>query len=499
MKNVLILFIVGMIFFGSCKRKISENERYRPIIHFTPPSGWMNDPNGLVYLDGEYHLFYQYNPDTIVWGPMHWGHAVSADLIHWQHLPIALFPDSLGTIFSGSCVYDENNTSGLGTKEYPPLVAIFTHDGGLINRPEREGLQEQSLAFSTDKGRTWKKYVGNPVLHSMNKNFRDPKVIWHTQIQKWVMTLAAGEKIMFFNSPDLKIWKFGGTFTLSDTTLGTYECPDLFPIAVQGKPKDTKWVLLTSYTSGTPNGSCGTSYLVGDFDGNTFTCNDTRPGWFDYGADNYAGGTFSNIPSTDGRCIMIGWMSNWAYADKIPATTWRGTMTLPRELSLTFKDGKYQINSFPVKELKAFFTDSVSYSLDGLNQSVRLPENGCCAIDIHIDSAFDSLKIELSNNNNEMVCLTLKSQKLTINRAKSGKAKVTDFFNKEQSMPLPKTFPLKLHLVYDIATLELFANNGAVSMAEMVYPGTAYTRLQLNNLGKKKLFGTITINKIRLK
>ncbi len=487
--------MVGLIIFISCKQKISENEKYRPLIHFTPPSGWMNDPNGLVYLDDEYHLFYQYNPDTTVWGPMHWGHAITTDLIHWQHLPIALYPDSLGTIFSGSVVYDEKNTSGLGTKENPPLVATFTHDGGLINRPEREGLQEQSLAFSIDKGRTWKKYAGNPVLHSMNKDFRDPKIFWHAQSQKWVMTLAAGPKIMFFKSPDLKVWKPGGTFSLSDTTLGTYECPDLFPIAVQGKPNETKWVLLTSYTSGTPNGSCGTSYIVGDFDGNTFTSNDTKPSWFDYGADNYAGVTFSNIPETDGRRIFIGWMNNWWYADKIPATTWRGTMTLPRELSLIFNKGIYKLNSFPVKELKSLYSDSVSYSLSEFNKKVSLPENGCFALDITIASAPDSFVIELSNNNNEKVYLKYANLKLTVDRKESGKIKVTDFFERDQSMPLLAVFPLKLHLVYDITALEVFANNGEVSMAEMIFPEITYQYLGISTNSSQKFKGSITIFK----
>ena len=488
-------FIIVLVFFQILSKNVTgfESEFTRPYLHFSPPNGWMNDPNGLVYLDGEYHLFYQYNPDSTVWGPMHWGHAVSRDLIHWEQLPIALSPDSLGTIFSGSVVFDKENTSGLGTKDNPPLVAIFTHDGRFINKPEREKLQEQSLAFSNDKGRTWTKYKGNPVLHSLNIDFRDPKVIWHEPTQKWVMTLAAGHKIMFFNSPNLKDWSLTGTFKYADTSLGVYECPDLFPMTVNAN--ESKWVLLTSYTSGTPSGSCGTSYIVGDFDGKTFSSVNANPSWFDYGADNYAGVTFSNIPISDGRRLFIGWMSNWWYADKLPATTWRGNMTLPRELKLLKSNGHYLLNTFPVGELRNFHCDSATYTIHDFNRAnlEKLLHSGCFAVDVEIKNAVDSLEIELSNTQNESVMVSFKNHKLILNRKNSGKEKISEYFQKDQSMPISKFFPLKLHLVYDRTTLEVFANDGEVSMAEMVFPQTPYNKVQITGNKKQAMNGIVKI------
>jgi fructan beta-fructosidase len=494
MNKLFLLLAFGSMLF-SFQAKSIEPKKFRPLLHFTPLSGWMNDPNGLVYLDGEYHLFYQYNPDSTVWGLMHWGHAISRDLIHWEHLPIALSPDSLGTIFSGSVVFDKENTSGLGTKDSPPLVAIFTHDGRFVNRQEREKLQEQSLAFSTDKGRTWTKYKENPVLHSMNIDFRDPKVMWHEPTGKWVMTLAAGNKIMFFNSPNLINWNLTGTFQSSDTSLGVYECPDLFPLPVKGNAKETKWVLLTSYTSGTPSGSCGTSYIIGNFDGKTFTAENAEPSWFDYGADNYAGVTFSNIPASDGRRLFIGWMSSWAYADKVPENGWRGNMTLPRELELIKSNGHYLLNTFPVRELRKLYSDSANYPIRDFNKAniQKFLQSGCFAVDFEIKNAVDSFEIELSNSQNKSVTISFKNQKLIINRKRSGKEKISEYFQKDQFMPVNKPFPLKLHLIYDRTTIEVFANDGEVSMSEMVFPETPYNKIKISSIGKSAMDANVNI------
>ncbi|MHA6246948.1 glycoside hydrolase family 32 protein [Pontibacter sp. CAU 1760] len=241
-------------------------EAHRPQFHFTPPSGWMNDPNGMVYHDGEYHLFYQYNPDSTVWGPMHWGHAVSKDMVRWEHLPIGLYPDSLGTIFSGSAVVDVNNTSGLGTKENPPMVAIYTSAGK---------TQQQSIAFSVDRGRSWAKYAANPVLSNPGiPDFRDPKVMWHEQGQKWVMALAVADHISFYSSKDLKEWKHESSFGSNiGAHGGVWECPDLFKLPVEGTNQE-KWVLLVSINPGGPNGGSATQYFVGEFDGNKFVLDD---------------------------------------------------------------------------------------------------------------------------------------------------------------------------------------------------------------------------------
>lgn len=499
MKKSFITILISIFFLITLNAQQLEDDKYRPLLHFSPKSGWINDPNGLIFLDGEYHLFYQCNPNTIVWGPMHWGHAVSKDLIHWEYLPLALFPDTLGTIFSGSVVYDINNTSGLGTKENPPLVAIFTHDGGFVNRPDREKLQEQSLAYSLDKGRTWNKYKGNPVLHSMNSDFRDPKVMWHIQTSKWVMTLAAGNKIMFFNSPNLKDWTLTGSFSSSDLSLGTYECPDLFPMQVQVKDNQIKWVLLSSFTSGTPSGSCGTAYFIGDFDGKTFRSENPLPRWFDYGADNYAGVTFNNIPELDNRRLFIGWMNNWSYANHIPATNWRGNMTLPRELKLNYAEGKYNLHTSPVRELQNSYTNSETCALKDFGKSVtyqKLLMTGCFSVEIILNETTDSFNITLSNTNDEKVSLNYSDQKLTIGRKNSGKVKTSEFFERDQIMQVQSAKPLKIQFVYDVSTLEIFVNDGESSMSEKVFPEIPYSEIKISSNDKFSLDGKITITKL---
>ncbi|WP_207434814.1 glycoside hydrolase family 32 protein [Sabulibacter ruber] len=246
-----------------------SQEQHRPQYHFTPPAKWMNDPNGMVYHKGEYHLFYQHHPGGTTWGPMHWGHAVSKDMVNWEHLPIALYPDENGTIFSGSAVVDVNNTSGLGTKENPPMVAIFTYHNEKLEKGGRNDFQTQGIAYSLDNGRTWKKYEQNPVLKNPGiRDFRDPKVAWNEKAGQWVMTLAVLDHIEFYGSKNLKDWsklsEFGQAIGAHG---GVWECPDLFPLQVNGQEK---WVLLVSINPGGPNGGSATQYFVGDFDGTRF-------------------------------------------------------------------------------------------------------------------------------------------------------------------------------------------------------------------------------------
>ena len=285
----------------------ANTEQHRPQFHFSPAAHWMNDPNGMVYYKGTYHLFYQYHPASSIWGPMHWGHATSKDMVHWQEQPIALYPDSLGWIFSGSTVVDVNNTSGFGKNGQPPLVAIFTHHNSVLEKQKSDKFQYQSLAYSVDEGKTWIKYAGNPVLPNPGiTDFRDPKVRWYEAGKKWIMTLATKDRVTFYSSPDLKKWtkesEFGSDLGAHG---GVWECPDLFPLNHNGK---TVWTLLVSINPGGPNGGSATQYFVGDFDGKTFKPYSTQTKWMDYGTDNYAGVTFSN---TGNRTVLIGWMSNW--------------------------------------------------------------------------------------------------------------------------------------------------------------------------------------------
>lgn len=269
MKHLLPVLTI-LVFLVSCNKKEAAEqflrEKFRPLYHFTPDSGWMNDPNGLVFFDEEYHLFYQYYPDSTIWGPMHWGHAVSTDLVKWEHLPIAIFPDSLGYIFSGSAVVDSQNTSKLGDSVHLPIVAIYAYHN------PRDNSEYQGLAFSTDKGRTWQKYVANPVLPNPGiRDFRDPKVMWYQKTGKWIMTLAAGDRIQFYSSPDLIKWKAESEFGKDQGAHGgVWECPDLFPLPLNGNRDSVKWVLLVSINPGAPFGGSGTQYFVGDFDGQNF-------------------------------------------------------------------------------------------------------------------------------------------------------------------------------------------------------------------------------------
>ncbi|HNB52542.1 MAG TPA: glycoside hydrolase family 32 protein, partial [Anaerolineales bacterium] len=335
------------------------NEPFRPQYHFTPPTMWLNDPNGLVYYEGEYHLFYQHHPGSTVWGPMHWGHAVSPDLVNWQHLPIALYPDEIGMIFSGSAVIDWQNTAGFGKEA---MVAIFTYH-------HENNRQSQGIAYSTDKGRTWTKYAGNPVIPAPAniRNFRDPKVFWYGDpaTGHWVLSLAAGSAILFYTSPNLIEWEPSGSFGFGyGSTSGVWETPDLFPLPValpvalpvDGGP-DTRWVLTLGLGGGGPASGSGTQYFIGHFDGETFTSENPKNTvlWADFGADYYAAQSWSDEPN--GRRLMIGWMNNWQYANVIPTGTWRGAFTLPRELFLTHTEDGIRLVQQPIPELQTLRTN----------------------------------------------------------------------------------------------------------------------------------------------
>ncbi|WP_374960300.1 glycoside hydrolase family 32 protein, partial [Gilvibacter sp.] len=332
------------------------DEPYRLQYHFSPPAKWMNDPNGLVYNDGVYHLFYQYYPDDIVWGPMHWGHATSTDMVHWEHKPIALYPDEHGLIFSGSAVVDHNNTSGFGKDGVAPLVAIFTYHLMEGEQAGRTDYQTQGIAYSLDNGDTWTKYEGNPVIGNDGiKDFRDPKVFWDKNTEQWVMVLVAGDHAKFYRSANLKDWQHMSDFGKDQGAHGgVWECPDLFKLRIQGS-YDARWVLLISINPGAPNGGSGTQYFIGDWDGETFTTTQEEPLWIDYGTDNYAGVTYNNEPNQER--LFIGWMSNWNYARNTPTEVWRSSMTLPRRLQLKeFKEG-LRLTNYPYDKVDSLVYD----------------------------------------------------------------------------------------------------------------------------------------------
>ncbi|MDP4209231.1 MAG: glycoside hydrolase family 32 protein [Bacteroidota bacterium] len=500
MKNSFPRFGAVLIFiiicsYAVCQQQGPNKEQYRPSYHFTPAAHWMNDPNGLVYYEGEYHLFYQYYPEASVWGPMHWGHAVSKDLLHWKHLPIALYPDSLGYIFSGSAVIDHDNTSGLGTKQNPPMIAIFAYHNPKLEKSGSNQYQYQGLAYSLDKGRTWTKYAKNPVVPNPGiRDFRDPKVIWDAETQKWILVLAAGDQIQFYSSPNLINWNLETSFGKSlGAHGGVWECPDLFPLEVKGT-HDKKWVLLVSLNPGGPNGGSASQYFVGDFDGHQFKPDNTPTRWVDYGKDNYAGVTWSDIPASDGRRIFLGWMSNWQYAERVPTETWRSATTIPRELNLIRENNEYLLTSQPVKELAKLRIDSVKMRLTKVNGAYDISKQktfGKSPLEIIItfntknrNSAGFAKKfgIKLSNEIKEEVLIgyDLKQKQFFVNRKKSGKVSFSDAFPGIFTAPWElKGNTLEMHLFVDEASVELFGQQGRVLLTEIFFPAKPYSQLSV--------------------
>jgi len=460
---------------------------------------WMNDPNGLVFFEGEYHLFYQYYPDDTVWGPMHWGHAVSKDLVHWQNLPIALYPDELGYIFSGSAVVDWNNSSGFGIDGEPPLVAIFTYHDPVLGETGANNHEYQGIAYSTDKGRSWVKYRGNPVLPNVDRyrDFRDPNVFWHEPARHWVMALSVHDHVQFYGSPDLKEWNYLSSFGAGiGGHGGVWECPDLFEIPVTGSD-EKKWVLILNLNPGGPQGGSGTQYFVGDFNGVTFTLDpgfaqtleDSGPVWLDWGRDNYAGVTWSDIPASDGRRIFIGWMRHWDYAQQAPTVNWRSAMTLPRTLSLHLTGDGYRVFSQPVEEL-AILRDG-SYRLE--NRLISGNEDITAGIGFPIatseirmelkieENSSANFGIELSNAMGEtyLIGFDAGSNRFYSDRSNAGKHDFSDkFADRIHWAPrLQSGENVRLHIVFDVASAELFADDGATVLTDIFFPSERFDRI----------------------
>lgn len=470
----LCLLMIALNVYG---QPADYQEPYRPQFHFSPRAHWMNDPNGMVYYKGEYHLFYQYYPRSNVWGPMHWGHAVSKDLIHWQHLPIALYPDSLGYIFSGSVVADTNNSSGFQTGKESPLVAIFTYHNPVGEKSGKSDFQTQGIAYSNDKGRTWIKYAGNPVIPNPGtRDFRDPKVCWLESTRHWILTLAAGNEVRFYQSTDLKHWELTGSFGKNaGSHAGVWECPDLFEIKTENG--QSKWVLFVSIGNGAPNKGSGTQYFVGHFDGKTFINEnaDSKTLWIDYGTDNYAGVTWSNAP--DNRRIFLGWMSNWQYAQKVPTEKWRSAMTLPREVLLKQTADGWRLHFNPVKETALLRTTEKATNLSaGKQYPLSLNE---LVLNFSISrNGTDNFGIVLSNKNGETLKIgfnQLAGQFYIDRRAMQQNPFSTDFPALHTSPRISSASTIAMHLLIDRSSVELFADNGSLVMTDLFFPLKDFT------------------------
>lgn len=464
----------------------TNREKYRPAYHHTPLYGWMNDPNGMFYKDGRWHLYYQWNPYGSKWQNMTWGHSSSADLVRWEHHPAAIEANGLGTVFSGSSVVDSANTAGFGRDA---VVALYT---------SADVNQTQSLAHSSDGGMTFEIYPGNPVL-TLESEARDPNMFWDADNGRWVMSLAHAldHEMLFFTSPDLKEWTLQGSFGKGiGAQDGVWECPDLFRLKVDGSGEE-KWVLVCNINPGGPFGGSATQYFTGDFDGKTFIADTDAEGviptkWMDYGKDHYATVSWSDVP--DNRRVLIGWMSNWQYAGEVPTMQYRSANTLPREAGLfRAPDGQLYLSSSPLAELAAL-RDKPSVSVrnkpaGGNGRNFPLPgsNGGACEILLDIDSRkAGSVDITISNNDGEsaLLCYDAKAHTLSFDRRRSG---LTDF---SQDFPTVTTAPtfetdgkLSLRIFIDRSSIEVFGNGGKTVMTNLVFPTVPYSSVSVSAKG----------------
>ena len=482
----------------------ANREKFRPIYHHTPAYGWMNDANGLVYKDGEYHLYFQYNPYGSKWGNMHWGHSVSKDLVHWTHEQPAIARDTMGHIFSGSCVVDHNNTASFGKDA---IIAFYTSHKGLPGNHQR---QQQCIAYSLDNGRTYTKYEGNPVLTPFDglENFRDPKVFWYAPQNKWVMIVSADKNMRFYESKDLKKWSYMSEWGAGyDPQPNQFECPDFFEMAVDGNAQHKKWVMIVNINPGFVYGGSGTMYFVGQFDGHKFTC-DTAPNdvkWLDWGKDHYATVTYSNTP---GRIMATPWRSNWQYANLTPTQQFRSQNALPRELKLyTADNGELLVSAAPVKETEALRNKATDLgSFEGEKQA-KIDNEGAFELDFDLQAGTaDKCGVEIANAKGEKVSIyyDAKAQRFVMDRAESG---ITEFGNKvephqldnAQSLkrykevtvnyhnafalgtwaPVPvKTDAHHVQIFVDKSSVELFVDGGRIAMTNLVFPNEPYNQLR---------------------
>lgn len=483
----------------------ANTDKYRPVYHHTPLYGWMNDANGLVYKDGEYHLFYQYNPYGSMWGNMHWGHSVSKDLVHWEHLEPALARDTLGHIFSGSSVVDDANTAGYGAGT---IVSFYT------SASDKNG-QIQCMAYSTDNGRTFTKYEKNPILTPFDglKDFRDPKVFWYAPDQKWVMVVSADKEMRFYSSLNLKDWTYmSGWGEGYGVQPSQFECPDMVELPVDGDPNHKKWALIVNVNPGCYFGGSATQYFIGDFDGEKFVC-DNKPEtvkWLDWGKDHYATVCFSN---TGDRTIAVPWMSNWQYANIVPTRQFRSANALPRELSLYTQDGDIYMVAAPVEETKSLrkesreipaFEVADAYHVDSLLADNR----GAYEIELELaagSAEIMGLKLFNEKGENVDIYISLPEKKLVMDRTKSG---IVDFGKdsaphaieahdrrKQNSInyvddfalgtwaPVKKADSYKLDIFVDKCSVEIFLNGGKIAMTNLIFPTTPYNQMSFYSRG----------------
>ena len=441
---------------------LTNREPLRPLYHHTPAYGWMNDPNGMFYKDGVWHLYYQHNPYGSQWENMTWGHSTSTDLVHWTFEGEAVEPDALGTVFSGSAVVDKDNTAGFGAGA---IVAMYTSAGQ---------NQTQSLAYSLDGGKTFTKYAFNPVITTNAPDFRDPHMFWYEPTKRWIVILSCGQHMNIYSSQNLKDWTFESSFGEEyGNHGGVWECPDLMEMPVEGTD-ETKWILLCNINPSGPFGGSATQYFTGQFDGHKFTC-DTKPEvtkWMDYGKDHYATVTFHNAP--DGRHVALPWMSNWQYANQVPTKQYRSANGLPRDLGLFQYKGETYVSLKPSPEVMAAFSTKSAKSL-----------TKACRVDVTLRQ---NTTITLSNGRGEQVVMTYNAQKeeFSMDRTKSG---ITDFSTDFPAVTTSPTYGKikSLQIFIDNSCIEAFDADGKMVMSNIVFPNEPYNRITVKG-GKAKIY-----------
>ena len=437
-------------------------EKFRPAYHHSPVYGWMNDPNGLFYKDGVWHLYYQWNPYGSQWENMTWGHSTSTDGLHWTPQPTAIEADALGAIFSGCCVVDKNNTAGFGNGA---IVAYYTSAGA---------RQTQSMAYSLDGGQTFTKYAGNPVIVSDVPDFRDPHIFWNEEAGFWNMVLASGQEMSIYSSKDLKQWKHESNFGLTyGNHSGVWECPDLMKLPVDGTGEQ-KWMLICNINPGGPFGGSATQYFIGQFDGHQFVCEDQpeETKWMDYGMDHYATVTFDNAP--DGRRVAIAWMSNWQYANQVPTMQFRSTNSILRDLSLYQYEGETYCAVRPAKEMDA-----------ARGKKIARPTDRC---EIVVTLKGDA-RITLSNGSKERVVLDYDADmaSLDLDRRHSGQSSFSDAFPTVVTAPVHGSLRT-LRIFIDKSSIEVFDADGRLSMTNLVFPSSPYNRISVKGKANAKIY-----------
>jgi fructan beta-fructosidase len=474
-----ILFLIAIALASACRAPESGvdqtaqqyNEPFRPRFHFSPHHNWTNDPNGLVYFAGEYHLYYQYNPFGNRWGHMSWGHAVTKDLLHWQHLPVAIpeYVDDNGDstmIFSGSAVVDDKNTSGFFPSESGGMVAIYTSH---VHKAKQGLRQHQSIAYSKDSGRTYTRYDGNPVLDIGRKDFRDPKVFWHEPTQKWIMATVIPDefKVNLYASKDLKSWSFLSEFGPLGDTARIWECPDLFPLNASDDPSMSKWVMIVSNSH--PQGATyvGMQYFIGSFDGTSFVADrpSQYPLYLDFGRDYYAAITYDNVPASDGRTLLLGWANNWAYGEDIPTYPWKSAMALPREVSLRTIDGQLRLVQQPITEYKTLRGDEITDLAGNTSRSIEIEYS------LVPGKATAGLRVLKTDSAHTIIGYDAERGEVYIDRTESGNVSFHPTFTGVDRAPVRLVDgKLSLTILIDQSLIEVFVNGGEQVLTTQVFP-----------------------------